>query len=172
MITLLPMWEAYFFLAGVEQLESECPELALSVENKLQKTAPDLEAINEGCKKLFASHLVCQIDGKPPVQEVSSTDHSKITMLIAEGVERDQRNPAEKKECYMRCLDAIVKNDISVDNNEDQKYSPGTLVNGSFFSEFSKYFFRYISVILSRGDNIIFVCNNNSQVEQTYSYIE
>ena len=34
------------------------------------------------------------------------------------------------------------------------------------------YFLRYISTIIARGDNVVFVCNNDTQIDEVYEYIK
>ena len=47
-----------------------------------------------------------------------------------------------------------------------------TLVFGGFFTGFSTYFLRYVTAILSRGDNVVFVCNGCDQVATTKAYVD
>lgn len=170
-ITLLPLCEAYFFLAGVEQLREECPEL-VKEEMTAQKTdAPDLQKVNVESQKLFRDYFQCQLPEISSPIATTATEYHAITKLIAEEVEADTRNPQTVKDGYLNCIDAIVRNDLRAIGEETEKKTTGILVVGSFFSEFSMYFLRYVSAILSRGDNVVFVCNDAQQIETVGVYV-
>lgn len=160
-ITLLALWEMFFFLKGIQRLEEECPELLNDDAAKLEKASVDLNAVDAEVRKQFKDYYVCDVDlSKALQEEVASSHHHEITKFIGQAVENDKRNPQKSKEVYLNCLDNIIEFDRSV------------LVNGSFFSEFSMYFLRYISVVVARGDNIVFVCNNDLQIEDVYQYLK
>lgn len=161
-ITLLALWEMYFFLEGIKRLEEECPEL-LKEEEEILGTAGkvDLQAIDEEVRNQFKNFYACDVDlSKALQEEVATADHHEITKLIAQAVESDQRNPQKSKERYLQCVDKLVENDKSV------------LINGEFFSEFSMYFLRYLSAVVARGDNVVFVCNSDTQIEEVYQYLK
>lgn len=170
-LTLLPLWEAYFFLAGVELIEKECPQLLREDEGLSLRAAKDISKVNEECQKLFKDYFKCQLDPIAQGIDPTGSDYHEVTKLIAQSVETDQRNPQRIKEGYLRCIDAIVRNDIKSTGEDGGKTTTGVLVNGGFFTEFSMYFLRYISVILARGDNVVFVCNDDIQIEEVYSYV-
>lgn len=159
-ITLLALWEMFFFLEGIKRLEEECPEILEEETVAIQKAAVDLEEIDAAVRKQFKQYYVCDVDLSETVHEAAtSSHHNEITDYIAHAVESDKRNPQKRKEIFLNCLDRIIECDHSI------------LVNGSFFSEFSMYFFRYISAIVARGDNVVFVCNSDSQIEEVYQYL-
>ncbi len=172
LISLLPLCEVYFFLAGVEHLEKECPCFDENEDNgTLGTTEPDIDIVNDECKKLFKDYFAYEIEDVTVDEEIASTAHHRVTKLIAQGIESNSRNPKPIREGYLRCLNTIVENDIGPEDAPAGEKNRGVLVNGSFFTDFSEYFLRYISVILSRGDNVIFICNDNSQIEQTYQCV-
>lgn len=159
-ITLLVLWEMCFFLEGIKRIEDECPELLHERPVGTKSIEAVLEEIDEEIRKQFGDFYICDVDVSASVQEeLVSTNHNPITEYIAQAVENDSRNPQTRKEVYMNCLDKLV---------ESEK---GILINGSFFSGFSMYFLRYISVIVARGDSIVFVCNSDSQIDAVYDYL-
>lgn len=162
MISLLVLWEAYFFLDGIRHVEEECPELVNGETADIGTIETDLKQIDEAIRKEFKKYYVCDVDLSKTLQtETAKTKHHEITEWIEKAIENDARNPQGKsKEIYLNCLDKMVGSDKSL------------LINGAFFSEFSAYFLRYLSVIAARGDNIAFVCSNDSQIEEVYRYIK
>jgi len=159
-ISLLALWEMYFFLEGIKRLEEECPELLYDEVVTIKKTEVDLKAIDDEVRKQFGDFYVCDVDVSETVQsDLSSTAHNPATEYIAQAVESDQRNPQARKEAYLNCLDKLVEGD------------KGVLINGNFFSEFSMYFLRYMSAIIARGDNVVFVCNNDAQINAVHEYL-
>ncbi len=160
-ITLLALWEMFFFLEGIKRVEEECPELLYDDEAALKKTAVDLNAVDEEVRKQFKDYYVCDLDMSKALQEeVVSASHHEVTKFIGQAIENDKRNPQKSKEIYLNCLDKMIE------------VSKSVLVNGSFFSEFSMYFLRYLSAVVARGDNVVFVCNNESQIDEVYRYLE
>lgn len=160
-ITMLVLWETVFFLEGIERVEEECPELLENAVAGLEKPSVDLCRVDAEVRKQFKDYYVCDIDLSKAIQdEVAASYHHEITTFIAQAIENDKRNPQKSKEIYLNCLDKLVEVDNSV------------LVNGSFFSEFAMYFLRYLSVVVARGDNIVFVCNNDAQIEEVYRYLK
>ena len=159
-ISLLAMWQMYFFLEGIRCLEKECPELLFDEPAEGRKQEVDLAAIDAKVRQEFRDFYVCDVDLSASVQEeLSSTHHHSVTEFIAQAVENDKRNPQLRKESYLTCLDRLV---------EGEK---GLLINGNFFSEFSMYFLRYLSSVVARGDNVVFVCNSEAQIDATYDYL-
>ena len=160
-LTLLPLWEAYFLLAGIQRIDEECPELLTDDAMAFRRGSVDIAAIDEEVHKLFGDFYSCDVKlSGEVVGDVAASSHTDVTNLIARAVENDVRNPHAKKEIYLNCLDQLVGDGRSV------------LINGSFFGEFSVYFLRYLSVILARGDNVIFVCNSEAEINSTYDYVE
>ncbi len=158
-ITLLGLWEIYYFLEGIKRLEEECPEL-IDDKKELKNSQVDLHAIDEEIHKQFENYYVCDVELSNIVPEEDVVfKHNDITELISQSVENDARNPQKRCETYLNCLDKIVGND------------KGLLINGNFFSGFSMYFLRYLSAIVARGDNLIFVCNSDTQIEEVYDYL-
>lgn len=169
-LTLIPLIEITLFLYGVSLYE-------LKDEKKPEEKVgtriidPALEEIDKNLRNEFKYHFTDELADIPDDGEVKMGDYTDITELIARGVEKDTRRSRQASEIYMQCLDTIVRNDIdSLVKNNGEK-SNGVLVNASFFSEFSEYFLRYASVILARGDNMVFICNDDSQIEDTEKYI-
>ncbi|MBQ9930355.1 MAG: hypothetical protein IJO72_06220 [Oscillospiraceae bacterium] len=173
MITLIPLCQICFFLAGVENLEKECPGFEQEEEGgELGKTEPDIDMINGECQKLFKDHFAHEMREEIPEEEVAaSTAYHAITKLIAQGISANSRKPKPIREGYLRCLNTIVENDLGPEDALAGSETRGVIVNGSLFTDFSEYFLRYCSVILSRGDNILFICNDSSQIEQTYQCV-
>ncbi len=160
-ITLLALWEMYFFLEGIKLVDSECPGILDDDIEKKAKITADLKAIDDEIKKQYKDYYACDLDLSAMLtEELSSTEHEFVSKNIGDAVEHDKRNPEKKKEIYLDCLDRILKTDKSI------------LINGGFFSEFSMYFLRYLSVIAARGDNIIFVCNSDTQIDEVYEYLK
>ncbi len=158
-ITLLVLWECYFFLSGIELVEEECPELVASV-TTLTDLPVDIAAIDAKVKEEFIDYFACELDISAAIKEdVSTTDHHPLTKYIAAAVEHDARNPEIIKEVYLTCTDKLVESNTSL------------AINGNFFSEFSMYFFRYLSIIIARGDNVVFICNDDKEIDTADEYI-
>ena len=160
-ITLLTLWEMYFFLAGIERLEDECPELLQEESHEVKPISVDLQAIDAEVSKQFKDFYACDVEfSKAIKEEALSAKHHDITKFIAQAVENDERNPQKNKEIYLNCLDKLVEQNKSV------------LINGAFYSEFAMYFLRYLSVVIARGDNVVFVCNDDLQINEVYKYLQ
>lgn len=159
-ITLLGLWEACFFLQGIERLEEECPELLREEGENLSVTQTDLQVIDREVKTQFRDYYVCDLELPEKIEGIASANHHAITELIAGAVENDKRNPQVRKETYLNCIDQMLDTDKSV------------LINGSLFSEFSMYFLRLLSVTVARGDNVVFVCNDDGQIDTVYQYLK
>lgn len=160
-VTLLGLWEMYFFLAGIKRLEEECPELVREEQQEERQEKVDLSAIDAEVRKQFGDFYACDVELSSAVQEeLSSNTHHPASLYIAQAVENDKRNPQMRKETYLECLDRLVAG------------KNGLLINGNFFTEFSMYFLRYLSVILARGDNVVLVCNSEAQIDATYEYVK
>lgn len=173
LISLIPLCQAYFFLAGVEEMKNEFPELINEDPQTAKQTPVDLAKVNEETQKMFRDYFRCQFTTGAAPQPVSATGYHEITKQIAEGIRNDVRNPqATVQEGFLQCIDTIVRNDLNTVGENAEEKTTGVLVNGGFFTEFSAYFLRYISVILSRGDNVVFVCNNEQQIDTVYEYVE
>lgn len=170
-LSLLLLWEAYFFLAGVELLISECPDLLREEFGDAQTELPPIEEVNEECKKVFKDYFRHQIDNIGRGIELSSASCHEITDLIAGELATDERNPKSVKDGYLKCLDVIVRNDMETVGEDAGRKTSGVLVNGGFFTEFSMYFLRFLSVVLSRGDNVVFVCNDDIQIQEVKNYV-
>lgn len=159
-ITLLGLWQMYFFLAGIQHLKDECPELVKEEDPKVKPRDIDIQSIDEEVRKQFQYHYACDVDLSDALQqELCSSEHHPVTRFIARAVENDQRNPQVNKEPYLDCIDRIAAGGNSI------------VINGEFFSEFSMYFLRYLSVIIARGDNVVFVCNSDDQIDNVYDYV-
>lgn len=159
-ISLLALWEVYFFLEGIKRIEDECPDLITGASTAPKIITDDLKAIDEEVRKQFKDYYVCDVDISGGIRkDVTTSIHTSVTEYIAQAVESDKRNPQARKELYLDCLDKLAANDKSI------------LINGNFFSEFSMYFLRFMSAVIARGDNVVFVCNSDSQIDSVYEYL-
>ena len=159
-ITLLVLWEAYFFLAGISRLEEECPELIREDKEEAVEKKADLVAIDNATKKQFGDFFARDLEKVERFEDQDVGEHGAFASLIGKAVEADMRNPQKQKEIYLDCTEKLVEGEKSL------------LINGNFFSEFSMYFLRYLSIIVARGDNVVFVCNNDAQIGQVYEYVK
>lgn len=172
-ISLIPLCEAYFFLSGVENLEKECPELEKSLnEDELLPEEPDISTVDKECRELFKYHFAREIKKGPVGNDVASTGYHEVTTQIAKAVEHNSRDPRSVREGYLQCLNTIVINDVGPEDAPATKEAKGVIVGGSFFSDFADYFLRFVSVVLARGDNVIFVCNDDLQINQTFEFLQ
>ncbi len=161
-ITLLGLWEIYFFLSGNKRLMEECPEILIdNVTLEYETPVPDIKAIDEEIRKQFADYYICDVDlSGAPKNDIKFTPQKKVTDYIAQSIENDKRNVQARKELYLSCIDKIIDNENSI------------LINGNLFTEFSMYFLRYASAIIARGDVMLFVCNTESQIDMVYDYLK
>lgn len=159
-ITLLVFWQVYFFLEGIRRVMDECPELLKEETETLTPKGVDLAAIDEEVKKQFADYYACDLDLSGQIaEELFSGEHHPFTRFVADAVEQDERAPRVAKDTYLTAMDTLFASEKSA------------LIGGNFFTEFSRYFLRYLSITLSRGDNVIFVCNTESQIESVCAYL-
>ena len=82
-----------------------------------------------------------------------SVDKNRVADLIIEAVEHNFRDSGHKNKTYRNCIKKLVK------------CSKSAIINGNMFSAFSECFVRYLSIAAARGDNIIFVCNTDAEIE-------
>ncbi len=158
-IGLLCLWEISFFLLGIRALTHENPRWKKEETMEKDSSRKDLIAkLDETCKNEYQHFYAAsmELEGQDLVY---STNHEPISDIIKEAVQNDPRNGKIQKDIYVRALDELERTDNSI------------LFNGGFFSEFSMYFFRYLSVRLARGDNLIFVCNNDNHSESVKQYL-
>ncbi|MBR5186922.1 MAG: sugar ABC transporter permease, partial [Clostridia bacterium] len=157
-IALFLLWESAFFLLGIHAFSERCPDWEENNRKFKDSREDKIRAIDEDCKKNFNAFYASSMElkGRDPVY---FTNHENISKIIKDIVENDPRNGKTAKEVFVNALDRMEKT-----NN-------GILFNGGFFSEFSMYFFRYLSIRLARGDNLIFVCNRDRQSEKLYQYL-
>lgn len=78
---------------------------------------------------------------------------------IRKAVENDLRSPRTGCDVYLQSLEHLLDSPNSI------------LFNGSLFSEFSMYFFRALTLLLVRGDNIVFVCSSDEQSKWVQRYV-
>lgn len=154
-IVLLALWEMYFFLAGVQRLEEECPELLGRSPAKLKKYRTDLKTVDSGVRGVFKDYYVRDLKPVKKGEELASTSHDPVTAYIKEAIRHDK----PEHQLYLNAADKLVGGTGSL------------LINGNFFSPFSMYLLRYLSAILARGDSIIFVCNSDAQIDAVHDYL-
>lgn len=166
MLSLLLLYEAYFFLAGISLITEECSELVEKQTVKCKEPEEPLGQVNEQARNIFKDYYEKEIEGNKKRQAaLASAKHSPLTEQICLAVKNDRRVSTaamlkENEELYMNCLDRIA------DGRDNM------LINSSFFSPFSAFFLRYLSIMLARGDNLILVCNDDDQVDATYDYVK
>ena len=158
-LTLLILWDMYFFLAGIELVEKECPEVLNDDMGDASEIPVDIALVDKECRRYYSDRYLCNIE--IPAKETSvdiAAEGDSAAVLVGQAMEKDSRNPKLQKALYINCLDQLSK-------------EKNLVIEGGFFSEFGMYFIRYISMILARGENIVFICNSDEQIEATYDYI-
>lgn len=178
-LTLLVLWQMAFFLEGVSLLEKECPELL----NKEKDITPDedidLDSIDRECKREYRNFFAGDFtainnekadteNGKTANKAASEdngidspvSDNDIISYSIVKAIENDKRITSHNVELYRKCIDMLIRQ-----NNTS------FIVNGNFLGSFSVYFFRYLSMIAARGDNIAIICNSNDETDTVYKFV-
>ncbi|MBR7161441.1 MAG: hypothetical protein IKD07_03410, partial [Clostridia bacterium] len=160
-IGLLLLWEIAFFLLGVRAFVDKYPEWEKEAKFEKEKDPKQelIDRIDTMCKKDFAPFYADSMTVKAE-NSISSANHETVSEIIKKNVETDPRNGKAAKDIFVNALDRLERSNHSL------------LFNGGFFSEFSMYFFRYLSVRLARGDHLIFVCNNDLHSENVKKYLE
>lgn len=157
-IVLLALWEAYFFLSGVERLEKDCPELLKGGNINLKSTRETIKVIDSALSEKYNGYFVRGFS-VPAAKAESSIAPTPLVRDVIDAVERDKRNPQVEHTVYTNAAEKLLHGDKSL------------LINGNFFSAFSAYFLRYLSAILARGDSAVFICNSGAQIDAVYDYI-
>lgn len=158
-VTLLALWEIFLFLEGIRVYENAQPETSEDGESVTQ-TGVSLDALDAELKKQFKDFYVCDVDlSKTLCAEVTRSAHNSITENICRAALNDSRNQTSGNEVYLNCIDKLTEN-------------KSLLINGSLFSGLSPYFLRYLSIIIARGDNVVFVCNSALEIEDVYNYLQ
>ncbi len=189
LLTLLGLWGIGWFLEGINQIDKECPDLLGKAAAPVDEEV-NLDAVDRACqseyKDFFAGSPrsggkgtkrengvqsrpenapVPAVHGSasanaPAVSAPAGDSHTFMAASIGQAIEHDTRLPQKGQELYMRCLDLIY-------THQDK----GFIINGSFFSGFSMYFFRYLSMIAARGDHIAIVCSSDSQLDTMERFV-
>ena len=195
-LTLLLLWGVSFFLRGLCNLEKECPELFADMDDNTSDGEIDLDVIDRACRKEYDSFFVGSLNlsdksasGMSSVGEqkngsgdmintrignnagarvalssdgdfILQNDDAEIAECIARAIENDERFPKKNVDLYTKCIARLLE-------NEDNCF----IINGSFYSDFSVYLFRYLSMIVARGDNIVIICNSIHEVERMNKYV-
>ena len=159
-LTMLPLWELYWLLSGIQYTKKECP--ALAGEGSAAKTTqpPDLEAARQECESIFESYHVVDFS-VPPVgveRPTTNNDHP-VTDLIAKAIENDARFGREPEPAYLNATDKLLQSDVNM------------IIKGSLFSEFGMYFVRYLNMVLAHGGTLVFLCTTDEEVCATHDYL-
>ncbi len=158
-LTLLVLWAIAFFLEGVSLLEKECPEIFKKPEDMKENDVIPLDEIDKACQKEFADFFAGSLEIPKGSPDHVTGNYNSRTKNIGKAVENDKVLPKINKELCLQCIDKLFQSDRNF------------IINGSFFSEFSVYLFRYISMITARGDNIAIICNSESQLDTVYEFV-
>ena len=158
-LTMLPLWELYWLLSGIQLTREECPALEGQVK-KQQAPPPDLDAARDECESRFEGYHVVDFS-VPPVgveRPTANNDHP-ITDLIAQAIKNDQRFGRDPDAAYLNAVDKLLESKVNL------------IVKGSLFSEFGMYFVRYLNMILAQGGTLIFLCSSDEEIRATHDYL-
>lgn len=158
-ITLILLWEAYYFLEGVKRINDECPGFVNKICETKDVNTITLDKIDEEVKRVFGAFYNCDVSIEDNITKEQNGQHNVFATLIGKAASEDPRNPVQTNESYLNCVDRLTSGDKSI------------VINGNIFSSFSRYFFRYLSIIVARGDNVVLVCNNDEQIDLVYDYV-
>lgn len=158
-VSLFVLWQLYYFSEGVKRTDIECPDIAEESPDAVLIPPPDIAAIDNEIKTVFASSYICDTDITETVLKNLRKEHTLLGNFTGESVSNDSRNHSAPNELYLSCIDklATCKNNL--------------IINGNFFSPFSAYFLRYLSLLIARGENLIFVCNSDAEINSVYDYL-
>lgn len=157
-LSLIILVETAFFLEGVKRLKDECPDYVKKPTVTPSEEPVDLKLIDEKSKSYFKDYFLVSPTIKGSSQSMRSAEYCYITQSIARAVENNERDPHIAELIYLNALDRIT---CSREN---------LLINGSIFSEFSLYLFRYLSGLAAKGENILVICSSELQAEEIYRY--
>ena len=171
MITLLVIWEIYWFLEGIRVADYEWPKNEPGVKLSHYNGADNIVDIREKCqheanfKKWYTCTVPISDENAEEFGETAIEPTTEIGRLIMESVENDPRNQSVAEAACVKCIDALAN-----ENTEDGEVS-NVIVAGAFFSKFGLYAVRYFNLLLARGDNLIFICNSSEEIQATYEYL-
>lgn len=173
-ITLIPLWEFYFFLCGVEHLEEECVSLLEPDEIPTGALGRNIVYhVDKECRRVFTRYFRKRFKANVKETKYPNFKVDSVTQKIAESAENGNPLDDAARKGYRLCLDRLIRADSNSILNTDRNVTNcGVVVNGDFFSDFTRYFIGYLGIILARGDNVIFVCKNHVRALEVESYLK
>ena len=159
-ITLLVLWEFVLFISGIKKAGKECPAVFEDDETSLSAPETDYGKIDRSCRDIMRAHYALSMSDdaiKPDGSPLGK--HDELSDFIGEAARTHPRIAVEEKDEYLACADSLLSGRNSM------------IINGSFYSDFSQYFLRYVSMITARGDNVIVICNSDAESEETARFI-
>ena len=170
-LVLLGFWSLTYFFSGIERLDDECPQYFERGDLVGKRQKIDLGTLNGEIKKYFQNFYVADIrvpntcadyaaaSHRPETKQIRAEVESGLRNAQMSEVEGSPRNTQSAQELYLDVTDKLFSSEQSL------------LLNGNFFSGFSMYFLRYLAAVLARGDNAVFVCNSEAQIDAVYDYL-
>ena len=154
-VSVLAVFEISSYLDGYEEFEP------LDEKKKTKSVQAEREKFSSefmGYSSLFASRFADALEISSAVLKDSAALQS--TNPEAEAI---RLRITEKKG---RAVPAYISHIENISDGKD------ILINDSPYSEFGEYLFRYINMVLSRGESVLFVCPDEQQAERMSDYAQ
>lgn len=158
-LSILILSEIYYFLDGREKHDSTGKIAYEKTEEEIEADYAELIKAytedNDRIKTRFVTNMIARSGEKSKnMINDASTDNP-----LAESIKKRLiGNGIEINENYLNNLENII-------NGKD------VIVDSSVFSEFGEYLFSYLNTLIAHGENILFICVDEQQVEQVKEYV-
>ena len=155
-ISLTLIWEGLFFLDGNE--ENHLPEESLIVTEGERRHHADYSELVGEFRNQFPERYVDTLQAPtfPRLRRDVTPQTAVARAILARLRERSQRQPISPD--IMDCVASLPDRQNAV-------------IDAALSSEFGECLMLYVNVLLSRGENLLVLCENEDECERTRDYI-
>ena len=155
-LSLLVVAEFAYFLDGNEQDEDD---REIVKEKSSNITEVDYSKLEEEYKKIYKGRYIGTLEIHEKLEKNLKSDYITNDPVI-EGIKRKLiENNLEINYSFIRHIEKIAA-------------GQDVIIDSTIYSEFGEYLYRYLNVVLARGETVLFICPDEQQMELMHRYTE
>ena len=151
-VSILVVCECFYYLDGREEFE----EGGFEKERAQKSLIADYSELEDEYKRIWEKRYITTLNPFDH-SNVQRTDETPGSHPVIEGIKRNLSGGFEIKPDYLRHIENIL-------NGKD------VIIDASVYSEFGEYLFRYLNVVLAKGETVLVICTDEREVEELYNY--
>ena len=154
-VSMIIVCECFYYLDGKEEVEEGD---RFKKEHAKKSVSADYSELEDEYKNIFKGRFIATLSPKDHSRKLRTGETPKAHPVV-EGIKKGLAGQFEINPDYIKHVENIL-------DGKD------VIIDASIYSEFAEYLFRYLNMVLARGETVLIVCSDEQEMTELRRYTE